>query len=318
MISTLKLVQGAVSKKDILPVLTFLHIYDGRIQAGNGSLSIDAPFTFFGELNVTVPAAQFIRAINTCGENARVTLDTEKQKLKVTNKKFRATLPVMDNAVYPRASTLGEPLAVQDGFLQALRIVRPFVSEDASRPWSRSVLLHNGFAHATNNVVYCRTMYGTGYDMSIPVLAVDELLRIGQEPERILVADNSISFELPGGLWIHVKKQEAVWPDISKLLPDSVRLVEYGEELLRAVESVLPFCEDQRVPVIELGADGVSTVQGTQHAQVDIKDLPESRFRAEPLLAVLRIATKIDFSAYPKPCAFISGNNTHGVLVGVY
>ena len=63
---SLKIVKGAVAKKDLVPVLTHLHIHHGWVSATNGKMTITLFIEELVELDIIVPAAKFIAAINRC------------------------------------------------------------------------------------------------------------------------------------------------------------------------------------------------------------------------------------------------------------
>ena len=62
-IDALSKVYGAVAEKDIVPILTHFHLYEGRIQGTNGRLCIDTPCPEISGLDVTLPAESFMKAV---------------------------------------------------------------------------------------------------------------------------------------------------------------------------------------------------------------------------------------------------------------
>src|SRR4030065_630142 len=118
--------------------------------------------------------------------------------------------------------------------------------------------------------------------------------------------------------------------------------------LAEAVRKVLPFCPNPKIPVVQTGSEGVSTLDGEMSATCGLYELrqtrkspvlqtgsgvlstldgemratcgllefPETRFRAEPLLTVLESAWYIDLSTFPGAC-YWRGANIDGGLVGL-
>lgn len=315
MIETLRIIKGAVATKKLIPVLTHLHIYKDRIQATNGVVSIDAPFPYLEGLNVTVPAQAFVKAANICNGNLTTKL-TATGKLTIRHKKFRATLPLLDNEMFPLVTPTAMPAKLQVPILPILEQLRGFVSEDASRPWSRSICFKGGYAYATNNVVIAKVPAPIGFDMIIPAAAIDELLRLGYEPSGAAVTPTSIAFPLNDGAWLSTLLVEEKWPDVENMVPES-NPEPLPDNFLDTIKELLPFCEDPKFPIIHLGDFGLSTDEGSMQATIDIGEFPECKFRAEPLMQVAERAYGIDFTAFPKPCPFVGENGLTGVVVGM-
>jgi hypothetical protein len=315
MINTLKFVRGSVSTKDLIPVLQCFHLYAGRIQGQNGKIAIDAPFQAFGVGDFTVPAERFLKAVDACDGEPTLNL-TDGGKLTLKRKSFRATLPLGDHTTFPLATKSGELIELGGGLLPALRLLRPFVSEDASRPWSTGILLRDGYAYATNNIALVRTPLPWGFGaVNLPVYAVDELLRIGQEPTAILQDNSALVFEL-GDAWLRAHLLMGEWPSIETKFEG----LTFGDPvpplLTNAIDKILPFCPDPKMPVIKFGENGVSTTEGDHSAAVGDIPLPDGSYRAEVLQLVLGVATHVDFAAYPNPIGF-SGNDIEGMFVGL-
>jgi len=315
MISTLKLIKGAVATKNLVPVLTHLHIYDKRIQATNGIVSIDAPFPYFDDLRITVPAQKFIKAAEICKGEFDVNI-TKAGKLSIKKKKFRALLPLSENESFPLILPTIQTTPINVDILPILRQLEPFISEDASRPWSRSIHFKDGYAYATNNIVIARVPAQGVPNITIPAPGIDELLRVNYPPVSIDVAEYMLIFHLPGNAWIASSLIEEKWPEVEHLIPEC-NPEPLPDNFLESLQKILPFCEDPKFPVIHLGAFGMATAEGDSQAMLDIGDFPECKFRAEPLMQVAERAYAIDFSKYPAPCPFIGDDGLVGVVVGM-
>lgn len=319
MLEALNRVRGAVAKKDLVPVLTHFHIYDGRIQGSNGSLSIDTNCPGVEQLNITVPAVQFLKAVDACDGEPSLKI-TPKGKLSVTRGKFRVLLPLAKHEDFPRSEKQGKSIAMNDlGILEPLKTLQAYIGEDASRPWCCGVLISGEDAYATNNMVLIRTKSNWGAletSINLPGYAVNELLRLKQEPIAIYQQDNCMTFEYSDGTWLKTQLFESTWPDVVGRIPDTIAGFTEIDELGAAVEKILPFCPDPNFPEIQIGPEGVLTADGDMSAEISGIELPKGKFRAEPLLSMLQIATSIEFEAYPRPCPF-KGDKVEGVIVGV-
>lgn len=310
MINELQFVRGAVAKKDLVPVLTHFHIYDGRIQGTNGRIYIDHPSSIRGDF--TVPAERFLKAVDACDGSPVIKVG---KKLSISKGKFKALLPLGEHDAYPRSAPSGKKVNINGvPILDILRRLAPFIGEDASRPWACGVLFKDQYAYATNNVIIARTPCALALNgVNLPIFAINELLRIGNEPVSMKRSDNSITFEYHNGAWLKTALLSAEWPDIEKMFTTTAK-TKVNKNLLVAVEKVIPFCPGE--PTVLLNKDGVSTEDGDMQAAVSGLKLPECRFRAEPLIAVLREAQYIDLDTYPAPSPWL-GKDVEGLIVGV-
>lgn len=320
MIDLLKVIYGAVATKDIVPVLTNFCLYQslfdkkGRIQGGNGILCIDAPFEH-PVAQCAVKASKFLKAIEACNETPAFDI-TATGRLSVKHGKFKAylaTLPVSD---YPVVSQEGKLIPVKSNFVEVLSKVKPFISEDASRVWSISVLFSAGYIYATNNVIVVRVPYELEYDfdIAIPSDTVNRVLDIAELPSGCYVAETSLTLEY-NKMWLRTQLTNAQWPNVKSFFDGFKVDVAVPADLKQAVNTVVGFCSDEKFPVIKLGAT-VSTDATDSGASIEGFDLPASSFHADQLVKVLSVATHIDFSTYPKPCLF-KGNGIEGLIVGI-
>ena len=324
----LNFVKGAVSTKDLVPVLTNFHFYDGRVQGGNGRVTIDAPLDLGGS-DITVPAVPFLRAIDACDdvldfEDGSLSI-TKAGRLSVKSGSFKSILPLSDNTDFPRAEvdlSVGMLWKPAPGFIKALRTIRPLIGDDASRPWACGALFKNGYIYATNNVIMVRIPWAMPDDVciNIPSFAIEELIRVGEEPAGFMFSDTSAVFvygnQAEGTRWIKTQLFESAWPDADKFFTDE-ELAPVPVGLLDAVNKVVPFCPDKKHPVITLNSEGVHTAEGDMSASVANLELPEGRYRAEPLTLVLQQATAIDLTKYPGAVPFVGQNGLQGVMVGM-
>lgn len=311
----LQRVRGAVATRDLIPVLTHFHIYNGRIQGGNANIVIDSKFPFKSK-TITVKAEDFIRVVD---------LFEGEFKIKITDVaefskgKTRIKLPLYDNAAYPLVDApKGKLLRGID--LSLFEYIRPFVGDDATRPWSCGVLIEDDYMYATNNVVLVRVKHSIKINgrINISAACIDELLRLDVQPKKTVVADNYIGFIFDDDFWLRAQTLTTEWPDMQQFfekLPK--RLPKIQDGLLQAVQTVMPFADNIDFPEIILKDDTVTTSSGVKQAAVaGFSKLPESVFRAEPLIKVLSVATHLDLNAYPQPCAFRS-EHLEGVLIGL-
>lgn len=316
MLETLKLVRGSVSTKDLMPVLTHFLLMEGEIRGFNGRMAITAPAPDLHDIAVTVPAEPFLRAVDACGE--KVKLKTTKDgRLEIRGPSLRVTLPTGNTDDFPLLKPEGKKTKLDFPLLTHFAKLQPFIGDDASRAWSCGILIKDGACYTTNNIVLAKTNLGGVFPhLNLPVFVVNELVRIGLEPEAIYTAKDSITFMLPDGVWIRSQLFDAAWPkEPEDLLPKAVRKTPLPAGLKEAVERVLPFCPDPHMPIIHFDGEKVRTAEGQFSAEVTGFNLPAGAYQGQHLLAVLAAATSANFKAYP--IVPWQGDGVQGIIIGV-
>jgi len=314
----LAFVRGVVNEKHVLTVLQHFFIHDGRIQGTDGRVAIDSPCVAFKGVNAVVPAGRFCRAVDSCAREPRFTF-TE-QRLTISSGSFRAHLPLAELESYPVSDPPKQKQPLRIDLKRVLSLLRPFVSSDGTRPWSCGILLDGKHAHATNNVALARAPCEIKLTrpINLPVFAVDEILRVPDLPTHLHAEENSATLFYDKDRWIRSQLFSSEWPDLTvlyKSIPKKMPKVPEG--LSVAVDHVAPFCPDENLPVIVLGAKGIGTEEGVMGAFVSLPGLAEGRYRAEVFQLVLSAATHIDLKGYPGHVFFAGQDGLVGVFTGV-
>lgn len=316
---TLNRVRGAVSTKDMIPVLKHFAFRFGQVEGFDGRVHIMTPLpACYRALECTVDARQFIAAVDACDGNP--TLDQVENRLIVRRNTFEATLSTGAADQFPAVDKVVAP-AIPRGYklLPDLRRLRSFVGEDASRAWACGTLFSEGWLYATNNVVLARvrTKLRSATSFDLPYFAIDELLRIDEEPVGMCVHENAATFTYKDGTILRSQLFANDWPsDPARFLEGSTRAPRVPADSLKAaVEALVPFCADPKFPIIVLEGDVVRTQEHVNQAKVSgFKNL-KGAFHARALLSVLEVATNIDFSAAPR--VPWHGNGIEGLLTGI-
>lgn len=318
MLETLRLVFGAVATKDIQPILTHVLVYPDRMQGGDGIITIDAPFSC-ALPPMAIPGKKFLNAVTSCTKEPVLTL-TDTGRLSIKGGKFKAFLSLLPADGFPVDKKGGVPFPVPDNFIAVLNALRPFVSKDASRPWSMGLRFSQGRAFATNNIILASyPVDWTAPDVVLPVVAIEALINLRRLPKTVCIDDTSATFEYSDSTWLKTRLQTAAWPGVEAMLdatPDATMLV--PEELLDAVQTVKRFCTNVKFPTVVLSNEGVSSDDGGGDiASVEGLNLHTSTWNADNLELVLMSATYIDFSAYPAPCSFKGLDGLKGIFIGI-
>ena len=322
LLESLQFVQGAVATKDYAPALTHFRIGNGFIRGSNGLLQLTCPINL--AIEASPKAATMARAIKTCTEEPAITM-TAGKKLSVKAGLFRALIPCAEEP-FPEMLVTGTMIALDDTrpLLPVLKALEPFISEDASRPWSRGVLLAGGCAFATNNVVLLQMYLGYEFPavINLPHATIGELLRIGEEPTAMQVDDRSVTF-----FYKHDRRMTSLvydlgWPDAERLLLTPFNPSPVPAGLWEALEQVAPFTGDMRRVYLRPGLVTTSEIAEYAEASVDLPSIVSPGcFNIDYLLSLKGICEVIDLTAHPKPCLFDGKSKTglpiRGAIIGM-
>lgn len=286
------------------PLQQFRHITfeEGTVRAFNGLVHMQAPSALDHEEAFAVSfdrLATALRAVE--GDEFEV-----KQKGEfLVLKKGRLTVRVRKlstDGVYsaalkhpPKAQRTAAP-----GFQLALHACAPFVSADASRPWSVAALARGGYLYATNNLSLVRFPFEFPEELKIPGPAVPLLTElssvdwISKQGNLILVGcgEALLSFPEAAGEW---PKVEDFFAPMPKKLPVADGL------LLEAAKTTEKFA-DRFVSLTDSSIEGkVATIESEYEV-----DLPNGKgiYNARLFSLVASVASHIDFKTYPKPVFF--------------
>jgi DNA polymerase III sliding clamp (beta) subunit (PCNA family) len=315
MLTSLKFVQGAIARKDLLPALTHFRIEKGTVRGYNGTLALCSPIPL--DIECTPKAEPLVKAIGNCEETVQLSL-TPTGKLSVRSGAFKAFVECVEGDT-PHVEPEGELFDV-DGIalLAAFKHIWPFIGNDASRPWSNGVLLRGESAFATNNVSLVEYWLGTTFPKvaNVPRAAIKEMLRINEPPTSAQITETSITFHYGASCWIRSQLFAVDWPDLGKVLDRPSNMLPMDDRLFAALKKVKPFVDKNGR--IFIGDGKVFThrdeIDGASY------EIPEMQwdgvYNIEILASLEGVATAIDWSSYPSPCIF-SGDRLRGAIIGM-
>ena len=216
LLQALQFVKGAVSSKDFIPALTHFHIENNTIKSFNGNLALSCPIEL--EIEASPKAIPFVKAIQACKRTTVIHL-TGTGRLRIKSGSFKAFIPCTGEQ-FPDIYPSGKTIELNGDLIPALKILQPFIAEDASRPWSRGILFRGCSAFATNNICLVENWLGYEFpiEINIPAAAVKELIRIKEEPISMQMDEKSVSFHFEDGRWLKSNLLVTNWPDISVIL----------------------------------------------------------------------------------------------------
>ena len=312
----LNFIKGAVSSKDFVPALKHVHIANGRIQSFNGSLALSSPIDF--DKTICPKGKEFIRAIDSCTE-PQISI-TKAGRLKVQDGSFKVFIDSEDEKSFPVVEPEGEIFDCVTDLTLMLKSLLPFTGTDASKPWAMGVLIRQGYAYATNNVMLAcfKNPLGISKNLIIPKPAIDELLRIKQPVRRIQTTDNAIVFHFDDERWLRSNLVADNGPDFLPIFQKfdftPTALSKIPDDLSERILKLKPFT-DKKNPLLIFRQDGIFTALGEAGASDSEYPFPLSVFRIEAVEKVLEVATCWNLSTYPAPCPFM-GDNVTGVMIG--
>lgn len=318
MLDSLKFVKGAVARKDYVPALTFFRIKKGRVQGFNGSICLSSPIKLDIECNPK--AITFIKAIETCKDTVELHL-TPAQRLAVRSGPYTAYIECLpDDGEYSEIEPDGEEVEIDgEKLLRCFQTLEPFISRDASRPWSRGILLRGGSAYATNNVILVEKWIGSGLpDANIPQEAVSEITRIGIPPSKLQGNASAVTFHFPDGRWLRSQLLTNEWPDVGRILNQPERRDPIPTGFFQAITDLIPF-EEPPYGCAFFFRDKISTTRTEgSGASITIPGIPEFKeggYNLRQLALLEPIVTHIHLS-FPEPTLFY-GDELRGAISGM-
>lgn len=312
MLSALKFVQGAISKKDLIPAQTHFLIDNGKIRSFNGNIALCSPIPI--DINCQPKAAPLIKMISECKEIPQLKM-TEAGRLSVKSGKLRVLIDCFSE-IMPYIVPSGTLYEVDgDLVLKALKKLQPVVTTNTKHAWANGVLFSNGSAFATNNVILVQYWTNSVFakPVNIPLACVDEVVRINEKPLRVQISDISITFHYENGRWLYSNLIADKWPDVMRILEADSVPIEMPTDIFTAIKSLKSFAKEDRVffntGAITTGDSGATYEMGESF---DFS----GAYGASMFLLLQDMAKTIDLTRYPQPALFF-GENIRGAISGM-
>ena len=314
MLETLSFVRGAVAKKDFIPALTHFHIKNGIIQSANGVMTLSSPIDI--DLEASPRAVDFIRVIKTCKKETSLHL-TKAGRLAVKSGRFKAFVPCAETE-YPHVQPKGVHYTVPETFLETIKVLAPFMAEDASRPWANGMLFKDRSVFVTNNVLLVQKWLDIPFPVTanIPKAAIKELIRIKENPQTLQLDESKLTLHFAGGRWLQTSLNKLEWPDLEAVLNRESNQVTIDNRLQEIVQEIAPFVDEMgRVYFHD------NTVTTTKEEEEGVLFENENAhhtgcYHFKQLEHMLTVAKTIDLTCYPKPSIFY-GEKLRGAIIGL-
>lgn len=264
----LSFINHAISVKSQLPILLniLLETQKEKLKISSTDLEVGIeiyiPATIEEEGSITIPAKTFIELINSITED-KISLETEKETLKVISKKTKSVFQTIKSDEFPKLyKEKGEKVAV----LQGGDIHKDFTSiifaasQDTTRPALSGVLVKNeeggfllvatdGYRLSLKHHKTTDTDVNSEKPLIIPARVFKELLAIKEEGKEIdvYVSEESSQVLFEQGETLLVGRLiEATFPNYEKIIPTdfSTNVLFDRTEMQKAVKICSIFARD--------------------------------------------------------------------------
>lgn len=212
----------------------------------------------------------------------------------------------------------GKWLAPPPNLVEALRMARPFIAENAVQIWALCASLHGGAVTATNNMSIVRVDcpgLEPEQEILIPAYAIDFVLKHAEPLVGVIWTSQYAAFLWESGLWFRTHVGNGSFPaQIAKILSqperattpiDKAWLAEY-KAVADLSEGLVTIGFDQIV-----GGKGKAEVRAAITTAVDTPVLFNPKFLTPVLVAADFWAPQV----YPAPVPF-RGKGFSGVVIG--
>lgn len=318
-------IKDAVSGKDLgLNQLSSYYLHAGFCHASDGRMVVGTPFPIDGVTTALVPAESFLKVLANKPPGT-FSWELEPDRLVLKRGRFKGKVKLLDPTlwVYPLNDIAGG--LIPEGLLDSFRVLLPFVSENATKPWATCILAQSGCLYASNNIVVARSLCPS-LELAEPLLFPRWVAEFILQREEGLewwhhdpVAQH-LYFGWEDGSWMRSSLIIDKYPPVESVLgtmfhEPTVCIDQTWREALLRVGKITGD------PVIRLRTDGVygaggETVLVEDEASTPVPEgLTETVWDLRFLESVLEVATHWDPTTYPKPAPW-KGSMVEGIIMG--
>lgn len=318
--------KGIISGKGLVLTMSCYKLGTKAIMATDGNIIASYPWPYVGP-ETLIPSKELEQILSVITEEPKFT--HEQNRIKIQSGTFKANLPLFsaDQWGYPGINEKSwQP--IPPTLLEAMIILRPFLSLNAMQPWATCIYLKGEFAYATNNIICigysCKGLH-LGHDETIliPLGAIDFILKhldtrvIGWQHE-----ENYLALKWESGAWMRTQLVSRKFPKTGTELVheawDSNPTQKITPEFRSITERFSTFGESS----IKIYKDKVVIEQPLQGAIIEESSRCEissqkdhTIWAVEQLRLMTQVATHWQPSDWPKPCYF-KGEKIAGVIAG--
>lgn len=308
----------ALDNKDLVTGMTFYHAQNGMIKATNGRLIAAHPWPYTD--GFMVPGKEFEKVLARLPDTPEIEIKEDRMRFK--SAQFRGSIQVQPTEwSYPDIND-ADWLPIPKGLFDTLKMLRPFISDNATQPWALCVALENDWAYATNNIALAGApCAGLGPVVALlPVWAVDFVLTRTERLTHWAWSENYVAFYWEHGAWMRSQLIVGRFPEkAAELVQESVKEnpTQYiTDEFREAFKHVADLAED----TVSIYSNRIeSTFKKAIIKGIAQCEVPESSdhsiWGAKYLIPALQVAERWSPGVWPKPAPF-KGNGVSGYVVG--
>lgn len=333
MLTAYNWIREAISTKGLAPLQMYYLVKDGMIYGTDGRMTAGHPFPYETPLEFCAVAAPTEKLLNRLPEPIKITVKDEDEEVVFSSGRLRGAVKTLPPSQWAFPLVGQGMVEMPTRLLPGLKVLRPFISDNASRPWALCIRVADGNLYATNNVSVgvVVDIDMEGVELLIPNWAIDFVLtrtdglvgwshHVHSDNEP-----NTMAFHWANGAWMQTKLVVDDFPKIIDSIVEKAGEASHPitDEWRAAYEYVAGLTESH----MEFHADRIVGKDGDlksskMTATADIQTLmpkngttPFSAWDPRFLEPVMKVATHFDPDAYPDPCPF-RGDGVVGVVMG--
>lgn len=314
----IKWLKDAITTKKIVIEMSYYRASDGQLKATDGRITAGHPCD--PNYKFLVPGTEFERVVAKLPGDIRV--EHGDGNITLRSGRTWGTLECRDvnDWDYPIVDE-EEWMPIPQGLIKALRMLLPFVSDNATHNWALGITLENGWAFATNNIALAGVpvpQIGSAIAI-VPLWAVEFIIDREEGLVNWAWTEDYVAFQWENGCWMRSTLINDFFPpQVSQMVkkaaaenPDTFMDEDFKEaffQICGIAEGPITITENKISAKFQKAEMG---------AEVLIPELEgmETIWAAKYLDAVVRVAEWWDPKRWPNPTPF-SGDGICGYIVG--
>lgn len=319
--------KDALASRELVEHLTHYYLRDDRLFASDGrimaSIPCDIVVKVTGEGPLLIPGKEFERILKATRPDKDLIVTRLETGLEISQGRFKAVVPMVDSSAWPYESYDNSAfVALPTAFLDALGSLRPFVSDNATQPWSTCVQIEQDGVLATNNIVIARAICElpiTGAYL-LPSWGVDFLLSHRDAFVGGWFTSDAAHFEWQNGGRMRTQLLNGEFPSRAKAMcqPAVSSTTSITDEWREVYQRIALVANGSPIEIhadhLETGGTGLDTLRCEDGAVTPVPSTGFSCWNERHLSAVMERADWWTPEVWPNPAAW---GRADGSLVGI-
>jgi hypothetical protein len=313
----IKWIHDAMSLKSF--GMQFYCVDGGMIKATNTNLTAGYPWQD-GSHQFLVPGAEFEKLLDRLPGDVDILVNQD--SITIKSGRFRGTVQTLPMTDWNFPGVDAEWKPVPAGLVDALRALRPFISDNTGQQWAMSVALQKGWCYATNNITLGGTPCPELGDVQalLQVWAVDFVTDRADGLCKWAWTDHYVAFGWENGAWMRAQLIVGSFPeraaDMVRSALNEAPSQAVTDDFRAAFDKIAALAED----TVIIYADRIESTFGKARVVAEAAcevpaDAEASIWGAKYLIPALQSATHWSPAMWPKPAVF-RGPVVSGWVVG--